>query len=103
MAAVPGRSALLGDIQSAPKLRKVSAAEKRDRSTPVVPGGAAEASAASAPGGANSGGGDTGLAGALASALAARKAKVSHSGEYFFFIGIHWLLHLLITIHRRRR
>ncbi|TID19668.1 wh1-domain-containing protein [Venturia nashicola] len=79
VAAVPGRSALLGDIQSAPKLRKVSSAEKRDRSTPAVPGGAAEASAAS--GGGNSGGGDTGLAGALASALAARKAKVSHSDD----------------------
>lgn len=47
-----------------------------------MPGGAAEASGASAPGGSNSGGGDTGLAGALASALAARKSKVSHSGKY---------------------
>ncbi|KAE9963872.1 hypothetical protein BLS_008679 [Venturia inaequalis] len=81
VAVVPGRSALLGDIQSAPKLRKVSSAEKRDRSTPAVPGGAAEASATSASGGANSGGGDSGLAGALASALAARKAKVSHSDD----------------------
>lgn len=100
MAAVPGRSALLGDIQSAPKLRKVSSAEKRDRSTPAVPGGAAEASAASAPGGANSGGGDTGLAGALASALAARKSKVSHSGKYLFIHSQRWI-HLLTTVHRR--
>ncbi|SMR53276.1 unnamed protein product [Zymoseptoria tritici ST99CH_3D1] len=77
---VPGRGGLLADIQKGARLKKVSDQEKRDRSAAAVPGGEA---AAPAPGGA--GGGDAaaggGLADALASALAARKSKVSHSDD----------------------
>jgi len=61
-------------------LKKVSDAEKRDRSQAAVPG--AEPPAGAAGSGPATPGGEAGLAGALASALAARKAKVSHSGEY---------------------
>jgi hypothetical protein len=83
--AVPGRDGLLGEIRGGARLKKVSDQEKRDRSAAAVPG---SEPAAPAPGGAAAGGaapgGDAqgGLAGALASALAARKSKVSHSGEY---------------------
>lgn len=82
--AMPGRDGLLGEIRGGAKLKKVSDKDKRDRSAAAVPGSEAAAPAPSAGGGA-SGGGDAqgGLAGALASALAARKSKVSHSGEYF--------------------
>ncbi|WPG97346.1 wiskott-Aldrich syndrome protein-like protein-like protein 1 [Acrodontium crateriforme] len=81
-AAVPGRDGLLSDIRGGAKLRKVSEAEKRDRSAAAVPGSESAAPPPAAPGGA-SGGGDAqgGLAGALASALAARKSKVSHSDD----------------------
>lgn len=79
--AAPGRDGLLADIRGGARLKKVSDAEKKDRSAAMVPGSEA-ATAAPASGGA-SGGGDAqgGLAGALASALAARKSKVSHSGK----------------------
>lgn len=84
---VPGRGGLLADIQKGARLKKVSDQEKRDRSAAAVPGGEA---AAPAPGGA--GGGDAaaggGLADALASALAARKSKVSHSGKCFVFVAV---------------
>lgn len=81
--AVPGRDGLLSDIRGGAKLKKVSDADKRDRSAAAVPGSEPAAPAAGA--GAGAAGGDAaqgGLAGALASALAARKSKVSHSGEY---------------------
>ena len=58
----------------------MSDAEKKDRSQAMVPG----SEAAAAPASSSGGGGDAaqgGLAGALASALAARKSKVSHSGK----------------------
>lgn len=58
-------------------MRKVSDSEKKDRSGAAVPG-------KEPPGGGSSGGGgggEAGLAGALASALAARKSKVSHSDD----------------------
>ena len=78
----PGRGGLLADIRGGAKLKKVSDSEKRDRSAAAVPG----SEAASAPSAATSGGGGDaaqgGLAGALASALAARKSKVSHSGKF---------------------
>lgn len=82
--AVPGRGGLLADIRGGSRLKKVSDQEKKDRSAAMVPGG--ETSSAVPP--PSSGGGDGGdaaggLAGALASALAARKSKVSHSGESF--------------------
>lgn len=77
----PGRDGLLADIRGGARLKKVSEAEKKDRSQAMVPGAEAPASTSSGGGG---GGGDAaqgGLAGALASALAARKSKVSHSGK----------------------
>ncbi len=60
----------------------MSDAEKKDRSAAMVPGGPAADTAS--PSTRTSGGSaaDGGLAGALASALAARKAKVSNSGMY---------------------
>lgn len=78
-----GRDNLLADIRGGARLKKVSESEKRDRSAAAVPG--AEPSVSSPPaGGAPGGGGsDVGMAGALASALAARKSKVSHSGKSF--------------------
>lgn len=70
---------LLADIRGGARLKKVSAQDKKDRSAALVPGKEDSAPAASGSGaGADAGGG---LAGALASALAARKSKVSHSGE----------------------
>lgn len=82
--AVPGRDGLLGEIRGGARLKKVSDKDKRDRSGAAVPGSEPAASAPSAGGGAAAGGdAQGGLAGALASALAARKSKVSHSGEYF--------------------
>jgi len=81
--AVPGRDGLLNDIRGGARLKKVSDAEKRDRSAAAVPGSEPAAPAAGAAGGAASGAeAQGGLAGALASALAARKSKVSHSGKY---------------------
>jgi len=81
--AVPGRDGLLNDIRGGARLKKVSDAEKRDRSAAAVPGSEPAAPpAGGAAGGAASGGeAQGGLAGALASALAARKSKVSHSGK----------------------
>lgn len=79
----PGRDGLLADIRGGARLKKVSEAEKKDRSQAMVPGAEAPASTSS---GGGSGGGDAaqgGLAGALASALAARKSKVSHSGKLY--------------------
>lgn len=77
---------LLADIQKGARLKKVSAAEKNDRSAAIVPGAAGggggggyDSPAAPSPG--PGGAGEGGLAGALASALAARKSKVSHSGK----------------------
>jgi hypothetical protein len=74
----PGRDGLLADIRGGARLKKVSDTEKKDRSAAAVPGGEPAGGA----GGAATPGGDAGLAGALASALAARKSKVSHSGKY---------------------
>lgn len=85
--AAPGRDGLLADIRGGARLKKVSDTEKRDRSAAMVPG--AEPAAPPPPGssgGAGSGGGGDaqgGLAGALASALAARKSKVGNSGMLF--------------------
>ena len=79
-AMVPGRDGLLSDIRGGARLKKVSAAEKRDRSGAMVPGGEAAAPPPPSSGGGDAGGG---LAGALASALAARKSKVSHSGKCY--------------------
>ena len=78
--AAPGRDGLLADIRGGARLKKVADSEKRDRSAAAVPG---QEPASPAPGAAAAGGGAAagGMAGALASALAARKAKVSHSGE----------------------
>lgn len=73
-----GRDNLLADIRGGARLKKVSDAEKRDRSAAMVPG---SESSAGAPSPAPAGPADGGLAGALASALAARKSKVSHSDD----------------------
>jgi neural Wiskott-Aldrich syndrome protein len=70
----------LADIRGGAKLKKVSDAEKKDRSGAMVPG-AEPASTGASGGGAAAAGPEAGLAGALASALAARKSKVSHSGK----------------------
>jgi len=86
MPKVQGRDALLGDIRGGARLRKVAESEKRDRSAAVVPG--SEQTGSPPPTSAGGAGGDAagGLAGALASALAARKSKVSHSGEFDLFV-----------------
>lgn len=72
-----GRGGLLADIRGGARLKKVSDTEKKDRSGAAVPG-------KEPPGGSGGGstpGGEAGLANALASALAARKSKVSHSDD----------------------
>ncbi|CAD0111112.1 unnamed protein product [Aureobasidium uvarum] len=76
-----GRDNLLASIRGGARLKKVSDQEKKDRSAAAVPGSEPPAPSGPSSGG---GGGDAagGLAGALASALAARKSKVSHSGEF---------------------
>ncbi|KAF2479622.1 hypothetical protein BDY17DRAFT_327572 [Neohortaea acidophila] len=79
-APAPGRDGLLADIRGGARLKRVSDAEKRDRSAAAVPGAEPAVSPASA-GGAGGGAPEGGLAGALASALAARKSKVSHSDD----------------------
>ncbi|KAF2764214.1 WH1-domain-containing protein [Teratosphaeria nubilosa] len=82
--AVPGRDGLLADIRGGARLKKVSEAEKRDRSAALVPGQeSSSAVPAAAVSGGGGGGGEAqgGLAGALASALAVRKSKVSHSDD----------------------
>jgi hypothetical protein len=73
-----GRDNLLADIRGGARLKKVSDAEKRDRSAAIVPG---SEPSAGAPSPAPAGPADGGLAGALANALAARKSKVSHSDD----------------------
>ena len=78
--AAAGRDGLLADIRGGARLKKVSDSEKKDRSAAAVPGSEPAAGAAGGSGPATPGA-DAGLAGALASALAARKAKVSHSGK----------------------
>jgi hypothetical protein len=78
--AAPGRDGLLADIRGGARLKRVSDQEKKDRSAAAVPGGEPVATPGAASGPVTPGG-EAGLAGALASALAARKAKVSHSGE----------------------
>ena len=87
--AAPGLGGLLSDIRGGARLKKVSDTEKRDRSAAAVPGGEPAAPPPPSSGG---GGGDAqgGLAGALASALAARKSKVANSGEFcqVLFFGI---------------
>lgn len=75
------RGGLLADIRGGAKLKKLSAAEKNDRSEAVATGGSGSGAASSAPP-ASSGGDQGGLAGALANALAKRKEKVAHSGEF---------------------
>jgi len=77
-----GRDGLLADIRGGARLKKVSDQEKKDRSAAAVPG--SKEPAAGSSGGAAAAPGDAGLAGALASALAARKSKVSHSGKFAF-------------------
>lgn len=68
----------------------MGAQEKRDRSAAALPGDAGGASTGASAGGGGGGGGGGGadggggLANALASALAARKSKVSQSGEFCF-------------------
>jgi hypothetical protein len=86
-----GQAGLLADIRGGAKLKRVSSQEKRDRSAAAVPGGEPASTPSGAPA---TPGGEAGLAGALASALAARKAKVSHSGKYIrvHHIGIGFML-----------
>ena len=86
-----GRDGLLADIRGGARLKKVSDAEKRDRSAAAVPGQEAPAASPGA-GGGGTPAPEAGLAGALASALAARKSKVSHSGEFCNTSGIELLL-----------
>ncbi|KAG6991179.1 hypothetical protein G7Y79_00055g089550 [Physcia stellaris] len=64
------------------RLKRVSSAEKRDRSAAMVPGGEAKAPASGAPGNAGTAsGGGGGLADALAAALSQRNKKVSASDD----------------------
>lgn len=74
---------MLADIRGGARLRKVADSEKKDRSGASVPG---KEPPGGAGGGSASAGGEAGLAGALASALAARKSKVSHSGKLAVFL-----------------
>lgn len=76
-----GRDDLLASIRGGARLKKVSDQEKKDRSAAAVPGGEPAASTSTGGGGGDAAAGG-GLAGALASALAARKSKVSHSGKF---------------------
>jgi hypothetical protein len=94
-----GRGGLLADIRGGARLKKVSDQEKKDRSHAAVPGTEPPAGAAGGSGAATPGA-DAGLAGALASALAARKAKVSHSGIYF---PLFTRIHILISVQTMSR
>jgi Wiskott-Aldrich syndrome protein len=62
----------------------VSDQEKKDRSAALVPG--QEPAATPSGGGGATPAPEAGLAGALASALEKRKAKVSHSGESAYLL-----------------
>lgn len=86
----PGVGGLLADIRGGARLKKVSDQEKRDRSAAAVPGGE-PAAGSSATGGGGDAAAAGGLAGALASALAVRKSKVSHSGKCLVLCPIHVL------------
>jgi len=79
-------------------LKKVSDTEKKDRSAAAVPGAEPAGGASGGASGAATPG-DAGLAGALASALAARKSKVSHSGKYKHFSWIGQILTCLQTMN----
>lgn len=72
---------MLADIRGGARLKKVSDAEKKDRSGAAVPGKESASGSAAMAGGAAAAGADAGLAGALANALAVRKSKVSHSDD----------------------
>jgi neural Wiskott-Aldrich syndrome protein len=72
-----GRDGLLADIRGGARLRKVSEAEKNDRSAAAVPGAETTGNSPTP----TASGADAGLAGALASALAQRKKKVADSGK----------------------
>lgn len=87
----PTRSAVLGDIQKAGgigALKKVDRSQIRDRSSAQVgggndtgPHGSGLPPAGVSPGGT---GGGNDMASALATALAARNKKVSHSGKFCY-------------------
>lgn len=81
----PGVGGLLADIRGGARLKKVSDQEKRDRSAAAVPGSEPAAGSSASGGGGDAAAGG-GLAGALASALAVRKSKVSHSGKFPFSV-----------------
>ncbi|KAF2649937.1 WH1-domain-containing protein [Lophiostoma macrostomum CBS 122681] len=74
-----GRDNLLADIRGGSRLKKVSDTEKRDRSAALVPG--QEPAATPSGGGSATPGPEAGMAASLASVLAQRKAKVSHSDD----------------------
>lgn len=63
-------------------LKKVDRTQIRDRSSATVGGDTGPAGSGLPPAGVNGGGGDAGLAGALAKALNDRKKKVSTSGKF---------------------
>ena len=77
---------MLADINRAGgigALKKVDPSQVRDRSSALAPGGSDTGPAGSGlPPAGVSGGGDGGLAGALAAALNKRKQKVSASGKF---------------------
>ena len=97
----------MASIRGGAQLKKVSDAEKRDRSAAAVPGAEPAAPPPPAAGGGGGGGEQGGLAGALASALAARKSKVSHSGKcslpfFHFCSAVSFGLSLLLGQMMRR-
>lgn len=73
----------MADIRGGARLKKVSAAEKNDRSAAVLSGGGGGNGGAAASSGPATPAAEGGLAGALASALAARKSKVAASGKFY--------------------
>lgn len=86
----PSRAAVLGDIQKAGgigALKKVDRSKIRDRSGAQVGGGDTGPHGSGLPpaGVSPGGGGGNDMASALATALAARNKKVSHSGEYHLY------------------
>ena len=70
------------------RLKRVSSAEKRDRSSAMVPGTESKAPALATSGNAGTAGGG-GLADALAAALSQRNKKVSASGTYWSPVSVH--------------